>query len=49
VILTTGVPQAADKAAELCDETPLKKPYHPSEVVRRINMLRERQRTLDSR
>ena len=49
VILTTGVPQAADKAGDLCEETPLKKPYHPSEVVRRINILRERQRTFDSR
>ena len=49
VILTTGAPQAADKAGGLCDQTPLKKPYHPSEVVRRINILRERQRTFDSR
>jgi CheY-like chemotaxis protein len=48
VILTTGVAQAADKAGDLCEETPLKKPYHPSEVMRRINILRERQRTFDS-
>jgi len=49
VILTTGAPQAADKAGGLCEEIALKKPYHPSEVVRRINILRERQRTFDSR
>jgi DNA-binding response OmpR family regulator len=44
VILTSGVAKAADKAGELCDSGPLEKPYHPQEVVRRINMLRERRR-----
>jgi DNA-binding response OmpR family regulator len=45
VILTSGVTQAADKAADLCDEGVLKKPYRPEEVTRRINVLRERRRS----
>ena len=44
VILTSGVAKAAEKAGDLCDEGPLEKPYHPQEVVRRINILRERRR-----
>jgi CheY-like chemotaxis protein len=45
VILTSGVARAAAKAGDLCDDGPLAKPYHPREVVRRINFLRERRRT----
>jgi CheY-like chemotaxis protein len=45
VILTSGVARAADKAGDLCDDGPLEKPYHPQDVVRRINLLRERRRT----
>jgi CheY-like chemotaxis protein len=45
VILTSGVARAADKAGDLCDDRPLGKPYQPQEVVRRINLLRERRRT----
>jgi CheY-like chemotaxis protein len=45
VILTSGVTRAADKARNLCEEGPLEKPYEPQEVVRRINLLRERRRT----
>jgi DNA-binding response OmpR family regulator len=45
VVLTTGVAPAAEKAGDLCDEGPLEKPYHPQEVVRRINLLLERRRT----
>jgi DNA-binding response OmpR family regulator len=45
VILTSGAARAADKAKDLCDDGPLEKPYEPQEVVRRINLLRERQRT----
>jgi CheY-like chemotaxis protein len=45
VILTAGASRAADKAGDLCDDGPLAKPYHPQEVVRRINVLRERRRT----
>lgn len=44
VVLTAGPAQAAGKAADLCDEGPLEKPYHPKDVVRRINQLRERRR-----
>jgi CheY-like chemotaxis protein len=45
VILTSGITRAADKARNLCEEGPLEKPYEPQEVVRRINLLRERRRT----
>jgi hypothetical protein len=37
--LAAGIARAAEKAGVLCDEGPLKKPYHPQEVVRRINIL----------
>jgi len=45
VTLTSGIARAAEKAGDLCDEGPLEKPYHPQEVVRRINILLERRRT----
>ena len=45
VILTTGPARAAERASDLCEEGPLEKPYEPQEVVRRINLLRERRRT----
>lgn len=45
VLLTSGVAKAAEKAGDLCDEGPLEKPYHPQEVLRRIQSLRERRRT----
>ena len=44
VILTSGVTRAADKARHLCEESPVEKPYEPQEVVRHINLLRERLR-----
>ena len=44
VILTTGIAHAAGKAGDLCEAGPLEKPYHPTEVVRRINLLREQRR-----
>ena len=46
VILTSGAVRAADKARDLCDDGPLEKPYEPQEVVRRINLFRERRRTV---
>jgi len=45
VILTSGIARTAEQASDLCDEGPLDKPYHPQEVVRRINILLERRRT----
>ena len=44
VILTSGVTRAADKAGDLCDDGPVEKPYQPQEIIRRINILRERRR-----
>ncbi len=43
VILTSGVTRAADKAG-ICDDGPVAKPYQSHEIVRRINILRERRR-----
>lgn len=45
VILTSGVQNAADKASDLCDRGPSKRPYHTQELLRRINRLREQRRT----
>jgi CheY-like chemotaxis protein len=45
MILTSGPARAADRASDLCDDGPLEKPYEPQEVVRRVNLLRERRRT----
>jgi DNA-binding response OmpR family regulator len=45
VMLTSGAAGTAAKAADLCDDGPLEKPYDPQEVVRRINILFERRRT----
>jgi DNA-binding response OmpR family regulator len=44
VILTSSIAKAAEQAADLCDEGPLEKPYHPQEVLRRINILIEKRR-----
>jgi DNA-binding response OmpR family regulator len=45
VILTSGTTDAAEKSSELCQEGPLKKPYHPQDVLTRIRLLQERDRT----
>jgi DNA-binding NtrC family response regulator len=44
VILSVGVANATDKAGTLCEEGPLQKPFHPQELLRRIQRLRERRR-----
>jgi CheY-like chemotaxis protein len=41
VILAGSPTAAAEKAADLCDEGPIEKPYKPEDVVRRIRLLRE--------
>ena len=41
IIRTVNTARLADKAAELCDDGPLEKPYHPQELLRRIQRLRE--------
>ena len=43
IIRTVNTAKLADKAAELCDDGPLEKPYHPQELLRRIQHLRQRQ------
>jgi DNA-binding response OmpR family regulator len=42
VILTSSVAGAAEKSAELCDQGPIGKPYHPTELLARIQRLRAR-------
>ena len=44
VILTGSPTSTANKAHDLCDDGPLDKPYHPKEIVKRIDLLRERRR-----
>jgi|SRR5438105_8687236 len=41
IVLTFGVVRAAEKAGDICDEGPLERPYHPQEIVRRIQILRQ--------
>jgi CheY-like chemotaxis protein len=45
VLLTYGTEGAAAKAGALCDGGPIAKPYAAADVVRRIKLLRESQRT----
>jgi DNA-binding response OmpR family regulator len=45
VILTSGVANAADKSHALCEGRVVKKPYKPEDIVRQINVLRERRRS----
>jgi DNA-binding response OmpR family regulator len=40
--MTTSAGKLADKAGELCEDGPLVKPFHPQELVRRIQRLRAR-------
>jgi CheY-like chemotaxis protein len=44
VVLASGIPGAAARAGDLCDEGPLEKPYDPGEIIRRINILTARRR-----
>jgi DNA-binding response OmpR family regulator len=45
VILASSVVGAVEKSKELCDEGPLGKPYHPTELLTRIQRLRARRRS----
>jgi CheY-like chemotaxis protein len=40
IVLTFGIAKSAEKAGEICDDGPQERPYHPQEVVRRIQKLR---------
>jgi DNA-binding response OmpR family regulator len=40
IVLTFGLAKSAEKAGEICDKGPLERPYHPREIVRRIEKLR---------
>ncbi len=48
VILAVGAANAADKAGDLCETGPQQlRPYHPQELLRRIQLLREKRRVRD--
>jgi DNA-binding response OmpR family regulator len=49
VILTSGISGAADKAQDLCEDGPLKKPYQPRDVEARIKALQARRRALENK
>jgi CheY-like chemotaxis protein len=40
IVLTFGIAKSAEKASEICDKGPQERPYHPQEIVRRIQKLR---------
>ena len=42
IVLTFGTARTAEKAGEICEDGPLERPYHPQEIVRRIQRLRRR-------
>jgi CheY-like chemotaxis protein len=44
VILTSGQAHTAEKCHELCEHRVVKKPYSPQDIVRQINMLRQKRR-----
>jgi DNA-binding response OmpR family regulator len=46
VILVSNITNAVEKASDLCGRGPLKKPYRPEEILRRIQVLLERRRQL---
>jgi CheY-like chemotaxis protein len=45
VILTATVTGSVEKSKELCEEGPLGKPYHPTDLLTRIQRLRGRRRS----
>jgi DNA-binding response OmpR family regulator len=47
VILTSGIVDAAEKSSDLCGQGPVKKPYHPQQVMDRIHLLLERRRSAE--
>jgi len=44
VVVAVGTANAVDRAAELCDAGPQERPYHPQDLLRRIQLLREKRR-----
>jgi DNA-binding response OmpR family regulator len=46
VILVSSINNVVEKASDLCGRGPLKKPYQPEEVLRRIQVHLERRRQL---
>ncbi len=46
VILVSGVSDVAEKASDLCARGPVKKPYHPEDITRRIRVQLERRKEL---
>jgi DNA-binding response OmpR family regulator len=46
VILVSSINNVVEKASDLCGRGPLKKPYRPEEILRRIQVLLERRRQL---
>jgi len=46
VILVSSINNVVEKASDLCGRGPLRKPYRPEEILRRIQVLLERRRQL---
>jgi DNA-binding response OmpR family regulator len=45
VILASGIVDASEKSSDLCGRAPIRKPYHPQELLDRIHELLERRRS----
>ena len=45
IVFTFGVAKSAEKVGEICEEGPRERPYHPQEIVRRIQRLRRNKRS----
>ena len=39
IILSSGLPMTAEKAGELCDRSPVEKPYHHELILQRLSIL----------
>lgn len=46
VILVSSIKNVVEKAGDLCGRGPIKKPYRPEEILRRIQVLMERRQHL---
>lgn len=47
VILVSSIDNVVEKATDLCGRGPVKKPYHPDEILRRIHVLTGRRDRMD--
>jgi DNA-binding response OmpR family regulator len=49
VVLASGIVDASEKSSDLCSRGPIKRPYHPQQVLDQIHLLLERRRSAERR